>query len=186
LVSARLGPGTYKEQFAFIYRIVNKNGHIVSPKEAYLYEDKKSDFERPPFIVTFKVNNSSLNEFGLVNVHLRPAEVYNESIALKKVAENYLDNHSNKNLAIMGDFNFDCSYISGVKRDKVREILKDFKFYISDDITSSIYDNGCSLDRILVRGQQFHDKIINGSNKIFRYDLKYDITDFSTVIGSII
>ncbi|CAF1552670.1 unnamed protein product, partial [Rotaria sordida] len=51
----------------------------VEVVQAYLYEDIEDNFERPPYIGTFKVKNpgkSGIEFFTVMDVHLRPDDAY--------------------------------------------------------------------------------------------------------------
>ena len=144
----------------------------------FLYSDPDLIYDRPPHIVKFHTTNYSLslNEFSLVNVHLRPTAVVNESLALKNVVDEYKRLTNESNIAILGDMNFDCSYCSNKNKDLVRSELSDFKFYISDKVATTVSVTSCAYDRILVTGEKFNNAIVKFSNKTFRYDVEYGMT----------
>lgn len=136
-------------------------------------------FDRPPFIAEFNISDSNLSikEFTLMNVHLRPKVVYNETLGLRTVVDQYLEksNSSGKNIAIMGDFNFDCSYISAKNRELARSVLSDFAWYISDGVSTTVSASSCALDRIVMNTKLFRDSVVEFSNKTYRYDIEYNL-----------
>lgn len=72
-------------------------------------------YERPPHVANFTITDSKLSvkSFFLINVHIKPTNVLNEASELRSVVDEILSENSNHNIAVMGDFNFDCNYISG-------------------------------------------------------------------------
>lgn len=134
-------------------------------------------YDRPPYIVKFQVSNYSLSldTFSLVNVHLRPTAVLNESLELRNVVDKYKNLTKETNIAILGDLNFDCSYCSNKNKDIVRSELYDFSWYISDKVATTISTTSCAYDRILVTGDKFNSAIVQFSNKTYRYDAEFQI-----------
>ncbi|CAF0992568.1 unnamed protein product [Rotaria sordida] len=63
---------------------------------AYLYEDVPDNFERPPFIGTFKVKKpgkSGVKFFTIMNVHLRPDAAYAELLSMRVAIEDFITKH---------------------------------------------------------------------------------------------
>lgn len=111
-----------------------------------------------------------------MSVHLRPAEVLSESLELRNVVDKYKLSTNEKNIAIVGDFNLDCTYASQVKRDAVRAMLSDFTFYISDKVPTTIAQtSSCAYDRILISGDKFNNAVLKSSNKTYRYDYEWNM-----------
>ncbi len=111
----------------------------------------------------------------MINLHLRPDNVLNESLALRGAIRE-INYKYNDNILIMGDMNFDCKYMSGVKREKVRQELAEFTFYINDDISTTTSDAFCALDRILISGVNFKNSVLSGSNSTYLYYPQMNLT----------
>ena len=99
----------------------------------------------------------------------------NESLELKHVVQKYKELTNEKNVAILGDMNFDCSYCSNKNKDLVRKELDEFSWYISDKVPTTISVSSCAYDRILVTGDAFNAAIVKASNKTYRYDYEFEI-----------
>ena len=142
-------------------------------------------YDRPPYIAEFKILDSSLSikDFTLMNVHLRPTDVFTESIALRKVVDRYQAGVI-KNIAILGDFNIDCSYISAADRQSVAITLYDFTWFIRDKYATTISTSSCAYDRILINTPLFKNAVVKNSNMTYRYDLEFgmDMTEVKKFI----
>jgi hypothetical protein len=153
-------------------------------KSEYLYDDKDDKFDRPPHVVTFKIENTdlSIDEFSLCNIHLKTTDVLNESLALRDVADKHFARQGqNGNLAILGDMNFDEPYIFNKNRNSVRDVLSEFQWFINDDVSTTTSAKLSALDRILIAGPQFINAVIPETNNTWRYDLEFGITSMSEV-----
>lgn len=178
-----MGFESRKEQYAFFYRQTTKDQQIKIVKD-FVFSNEQLVFERPPHIARFKVINSKklskIREFYLANVHIRPEHVYDEALAYNNVLDDIvkvegLTDTNNYNVAIMGDYNFGCDYISAKAKEAVRTALDRFSWYISDTNPTTISTSGCAYDRILVSGNKFKSAIFPNSNRTFRYDLEYGL-----------
>ena len=49
--------------------------------------------------------------------------VVSEASGLRDVVDEILLENSNHNIAVMGDFNFDCNYISGIISKHFKELI---------------------------------------------------------------
>ena len=76
---------------------------------------------------------------------------------------------NNQNIGILGDFNFDCRYISQVSKNKVYDELTGFVWYIRDKYATTISTTSCALDRIIITGNAFNKAVVLNSNKTFNY-----------------
>lgn len=152
----------------------------ILPVSQMVYENAEKIFDRPPFIVEFKIFNTtlSIDKFTLMNIHLRPSYVLEESLALRQVVDWYyeLNSKTKRHVAILGDFNFDCSYISAANRDKVRNVLSDFTWYIRDRYATTISTKNCAYDRIISDSPELMRAIIAETNRTFRYDNQFGLT----------
>ncbi|CAF0807827.1 unnamed protein product [Brachionus calyciflorus] len=185
VISPRLGQGTHKEIYAYVYR-TKTNGSLrkIQVVKQMVHDDIEMVYDRPPFIAEFKVLDTSLSikEFTLMNLHLRPTAVFIESLGLRKVVDRYRAG-SVKNIAILGDFNIDCSYISTSDRQSVALTLNDFTWYIRDRYATTISTSNCAYDRILVNTAVFKNAIVTNSNMTYRYDLEFgmNMTEVSKI-----
>lgn len=110
----------------------------------------------------------------MINIHLKPSNVLNESLALRPVINEIYK--TNKNILIMGDMNFDCKYMSGVKKQTVRNELSEFTFYINDDVSTTTSTSLCALDRILISGDLMKNSVVPNSNQTYLYYKEFDMT----------
>ena len=152
-------------------KTANSN-QIIKVTKDYVYNDPSAIYDRPPYVAKFSIENSnlSLKEFFLGNVHIRPTNVLNETLELRYVVNEILAFGETKNIGILGDFNFDCQYISGKSRDLVRTNLTEFVWYISDKVATSIRSStSCALDRIILAGKEFNSAVVPKSNKTNHY-----------------
>ena len=198
-LSPRLGLGTYKEQYAVFYRSTTRlyrRVRTIDVEHQYVYDDVESVYDRPPHIVNIQVADPelSVNRFSLVNVHIRPTKVVNESLELRDVVDEHRRRMTTKesnddkgrhedyanNIAIMGDFNFDCDYVSRRNKRRVVSSLSDFTWYIIDGTPTTISKRQCSYDRILIAGERFKKAIVQFSNQTFFYNLQFGMSDEET------
>ena len=110
----------------------------------------------------------------MINIHLKPSNVLNESLALRGVVNEIFE--TNKNILIMGDMNFDCKYMSGVKKQKVRDEFPEFTFYINDDVSTTTSTSLCALDRILISGDLMKNSVVSNSNQTYLYYKEFNMT----------
>ena len=110
----------------------------------------------------------------MINIHLKPSNVLNESLALRGVVNEIFE--TNKNILIMGDMNFDCKYMSGVKKQKVRDEFSEFTFYINDDVSTTTSTSLCALDRILISGDLMKNSVVSNSNQTYLYYKEFNMT----------
>ncbi|BFZ15696.1 hypothetical protein BsWGS_18735 [Bradybaena similaris] len=155
--SPRLGRSTtYKEQYAFFYR--TKSVNITSQ---YLYNDTVHDyFEREPFsaeIRYYSVAKSAFRHVVLLGLHTRPEDAFNElrnlSAVMKVVAAHF--NHHADAVIGMGDFNADCSYVSGAQRRSLEIFTPSsgFSSYINDSADTTVaHSTNCAYDRVISLG----------------------------------
>ncbi len=179
-ISPRLGDGSYKEQKAYLYRNSlkdNDGSRKILVENDYVYNDLKNVYDRPPYVAHFSLINSELTvtELTMINLHLTTTSVYNESLALREVVDEIKFDY-NENIIIMGDLNFDCRYISGARRELVRQKLAEFTFYISDDVSTTTSNALCALDRILISGDSLKNSVIKGSNSTYLYYKDFGMT----------
>ncbi|CAF0994047.1 unnamed protein product [Brachionus calyciflorus] len=178
IITGPLGASSYKENYAYIYReTTDVSSRKIEVVKHFVYDDVENVYGRPPFIAEFRILDSqlSIKEFTLMNLHIRPSYVFSETSAFRTVVDRY-QNGVEKNIAIMGDLNFDCSFISGIKRNQVRSIISDFTWYINDDAATTKSTSGCAYDRILINSQKFNNAVVKGSNITYYYYLDLGLT----------
>lgn len=177
-ISERLGKSSYKEQKAFLYRnsITDNGSRKIKLRNTYVFDDKEEIYDRSPYVGQFNIENTDLpvKDFSMINLHLKPWNVLNESLALRKVVDEI--NLYNDNIIIMGDMNFDCRYIAGYKKEIVRKELSEFQFYINDDVSTTTSSALCALDRILISGSAFKNSVVEGSNSTYLYYKEFGMT----------
>jgi hypothetical protein len=119
-----------------------------------------------------------------MNVHIRPTYVVEEVTALKKAVFDHKLRYQISDIAILGDFNFDCGYCSFTKREQVRAEFPDFRWFIRDSYKTTIASTDCAYDRIMVTGSQFVNAVVPNTNQTFRYDFQYNLS--ATQVGFMI
>ena len=144
----------------------------------YVYDDIDFVYERSPYIAKFSLRNSSFPfaDFDMINLHLKPASVLNESMQLRDVINKIYTTDQTENIIIMGDMNFDCGYISTKNRLMVQSVLFEFDSFIADKVPTTIAAELCALDRIFIAGNQLKDFIVPASNKTFIYYEQFNKT----------
>ena len=117
----------------------------------------------------------------MLNVNLKPTNALVENLGLRQVVNKIYK--TDKNVLIMGNMNFDCSYMSNSKKETVRTELSEFKFFINDNVatTTSTSKSFCAMDRILATGDVLLDSVFPNSNKTYLY-----YTDFYMSLEQVI
>jgi len=158
------------------------NKIIILEKE-YVYEDSKKIYAREPYIAHFMLENSMRQkslDFWMVGLHLRPAsknDLFKEAFELRSVVDQIKKNDADASIVIMGDMNFDCTYIDKTSRYQIKTRLNDFTFYIEDGVRTTMSNVSCALDRILVNkgqlskivasyGPYYYDKYMNLESEV--------------------
>jgi len=111
-----------------------------------------------------------------MNIHARPKYVVEEVTALKKVIDDHKLRFKINDIAVLGDFNFDCDYCSFKKKELVRAEFPDFRWFIRDNYKTTIASTDCAYDRILVTGNKFINAVVPNSNQTYRYDFEYNLS----------
>ena len=164
----------------FLYNFrnsLNENGsRKIRINKTYVYNDTKQIYDRPPYVAQFQIENTGLpvKQFSMINLHLRPENVYNESLELRTVADEIYKQSIN-NVLIMGDMNFDCRYMPNYKKEIVRKQLSEFQFYINEDASTTTSLAKCALDRILISGDAFKNSVVPNSNGTYHYYTEFNI-----------
>ncbi|KAM8824117.1 deoxyribonuclease-1 [Synchiropus picturatus] len=151
IVSEPLGRSSYKERYLFVYREAT-----VSVLDSFTYDDGceacgTDTFIREPFVVKFSSVYSALQSFVLVPQHTSPDFALEETDALYDVVADVRARWDTDLLILLGDFNTDCNYVSGVEWQKIRLFTdKSFHWLIGDDVDTTVTHTHCAYDRIVV------------------------------------
>ena len=174
-LSGRVGRGSY-EQYGYVYR-----SDRVSVIAKQLYPETNDVFAREPYIVKFGVSGvRDLDELTLIGIHTQPSAADKEIDALSDVLD-YAVNSTQiaaKNVALLGDFNAGCSYVTSsewsVNRLKHRE---DVTWEIADHIDTTVSSTNCAYDRIVLRGDALRSALVDGSAGPFRYEAALNVSE---------
>ena len=171
-LSPRVGRGSY-EQYGFVYR-----ADRVSVKAAQLYPDETDVFAREPYIATFSVGEvRHLQELTLVGIHTQPSAAETEIDALSDVLDYASAQLGASNVALLGDFNAGCSYVTSaewaVNRLRHRQ---DVTWAIADHTDTTVSSTNCAYDRIVLWGEALGSALVAGSAAPFRYDAAWGLT----------
>ncbi len=129
-VSERTGRTSSKEQYGIIY----KNAELVKTTDLH---ELQEEFERPPFLATFKSGNWT---FTLAALHAKPEDAGAEIANL----EGQLLAASG-DLVVLGDLNADCSYY-----DRSRDpTFISWAWAVPDDADTTVSPGSCAYDRII-------------------------------------
>ncbi|XP_041747865.1 deoxyribonuclease gamma-like [Coregonus clupeaformis] len=177
-ISTRLGRGSYKEQFMYLYR-----HDLVRLVGSWQYEDKQPGdvdaFAREPYILRFKCLNTVLKDLVMIPVHSKPDDSVKELDELYDVFLEVTKKWKTDNVMILGDFNADGSYVSkkGMKAIRIRSDTK-FHWLIKDDVDTTVNTgNKNTYDRIVIYGNDMVNAIVRNSAKAFNFQIAYDLSE---------
>ena len=172
-----------QEQYAFYYR-----ESVFVPNEAWLHNDSQEDaFQREPFIANFgmmNLNNSITENMTFITVHAKPSEAVNETSALHDVVETYLENRTQENIILLGDFNADCSYASTYELNQLSLRQPQYLWVVPDTADTAYSSNShCAYDRVVMTGDidgRFFgrwgvDRDMSSSNVSDHYPVWFDL-----------
>lgn len=153
---------------------VSNGNRAIQVLHQYVFNDADNVYERSPFVGHFKISNTNLpiSDFYMINLHLKPTQVYEESFALRKVVTEIKHPH----IVIMGNMNFDCGYMASYKRDAFKEAFPDFTFFINDDESTTTSTTSCAYDRILINNNGLQNQVVPNSNQTNLYYLRLGLT----------
>ncbi|XP_056614675.1 deoxyribonuclease 1 like 4, tandem duplicate 1 isoform X1 [Triplophysa dalaica] len=177
-ISTRLGRGTYKEQFMFLYR-----DDLVDLIGSYQYKDDETGdedaFAREPYVLRFTCHETVLKDLVLIPVHTKPEDSVKELDELYDVFQNVKEKWETDNIMILGDFNADGNYVSEKQMHKIRiRSDKNFHWLITDDVdTTASVNNDHTYDRIVVYGNDMLEAVVPDSAKPFNFQKAYKLTD---------
>jgi deoxyribonuclease-1-like protein len=164
IVSARLGTGEMKEQYAYFY-----DSNVVKVEDSYVFPDVNDDFSREPFVARFKGQG---RVFTLAGIHIAPLKVREELRALGSVKTHIDQRFGDNNTFIMGDFNADCIYYKPIEGFDFFD--ESPRLMISNEEDTTVSPSSCAYDRVLGFGPiQSHTTEAQPFNFMqnFAYDL---------------
>ncbi|XP_078270031.1 deoxyribonuclease gamma-like isoform X1 [Rhinoraja longicauda] len=178
LISGRLGAGSYKEQYAFIYR-----HKLLSVKRSYQYPDFPSNnedaFAREPFVAWFSSPYTSVKDFVVIPLHSVPRSSAREIDALYDVYTAMRRRWRAKYFIIMGDLNADCDYVRRKEWKNIR-LRNDtnFAWLIGDGEDTTVKESThCAYDRIVLRGEKLLKAVVPDSVSVFNFKEVYGMTE---------
>ncbi|XP_072928372.1 deoxyribonuclease gamma-like [Hemitrygon akajei] len=178
IMSKRLGMGSYKEQYAFIYR-----PKLLSLKNSYQYPDSSAEtgdfFAREPFVVWFSSRYTSVKDFVIIPLHSMPTAAVCEIDALYDVYLAMKQRWRAKYFILMGDFNAGCGYVpkKAWKNIRLRNDTN-FVWLIGDETDTTVKEStNCAYDRIVLRGGKLVNAVIPNSAKVFNFMEAYGMTE---------
>lgn len=183
--SARLGRTSYKEEYAYFYRL-----STVSLVSTHQYDDGVDDgtdaFEREPYAIRIRPVGGTY-DIALVGIHVKPDHAVKEINDLVDAYYDVLNTWGINDVIIMGDLNADCSYARESDLsplDIYNPNTFDWVIGFEEDTTVSL-NTDCAYDRFIVSGPNVQQAVIPGSEGIFLFDdyfgisnsVAYDLSD---------
>jgi len=168
LLSERLGRSSSKEQYAYFFR-----KKYITVTNAWQFPVALNWFERPPYIVQFRISKTDNNKNFASNViavgiHVKPDDAVKEIDKLRDVYTEITKNpkFTTGNILFMGDFNAGCSYVPDHKwKDiRLRNETDKFKWFIGDDADTTVTNSVCPYDRFV------GTKSVQGTASVFKFD----------------
>ena len=156
--SSRAGRSTSKEQYGIIY----KNNIELIELEDY-NPDELDRWERPPIRAVFNVSGYL---FTAYNIHTKPSDVPNEMDYLEEI----ITDEDKGNIIILGDLNADCDYYDRSEENN----FDTWNWLIEDDDDTTVGQNICSYDRIIINDNMYPEYIDKG---IRRKSINSDLSD---------
>jgi len=179
VASERLGRTSYKEQYAYFYRLdrlqfLGDHQYDDGP------DDGNDDFEREPYSALFQpVGKGQESQFVVTGIHAKPDHAVAEIGYLYKSYVDVLNHWNTPNIIIMGDFNAGCSYANEEKLMS-KQFYYDgiFDWIIGWDADTTVSMNtDCPYDRIVVTGTGLRAAVIPGSAGIDLFDDRYGLSN---------
>uniref|UniRef100_A0A8D3CUR0 Deoxyribonuclease n=2 Tax=Scophthalmus maximus TaxID=52904 RepID=A0A8D3CUR0_SCOMX len=179
IVSEPLGRSSYKERYLFLYR-----EHTVSVAKNYTYDDGcepcgTDAFSREPFVVMFSSDHTAVKNFVLIPQHTSPDSAVKEVNALYDVVADVRSRWNTNDIALLGDFNTGCNYVSGSDWQQIRLFTdKSFHWLISDEADTTVSHTNCPYDRIVVTTDMMKG-VVPSTAEVYDYmtdmNLKHDL-----------
>ncbi|OQV13596.1 putative Deoxyribonuclease-1 [Hypsibius exemplaris] len=163
--SPRVGKNKSFEQYVFIYRVDK-----VQPLESHLYPDSPANqqFVRDPFFTKFRLLGSqkgktgSATEFVLGTIHTAPDEAVPEIRNLLPSFDWAVQNFSNADVLVLGDYNAACTYVrpSDWPRIPLRTESR-FTWIVPDTMDTTSMTTHCAYDRAVYLGTLFRNAFVS-------------------------
>ncbi|XP_061478006.1 deoxyribonuclease gamma [Rhineura floridana] len=185
VVSNRLGRKTYKEQYAFFYRL-----KMVSVKQTYQYPDRQPGNEdalsREPFVVWFSSPKTAVREFVIIPLHTTPEMAVREIDELYDVYLDVKQHLKSENVIFLGDFNAGCGYVAKKHWKNIRlRNHTEFVWLIDDKTDTTVKaSTHCPYDRIVLRGDKLRSAIVPNSANIFDFQSAFSMTEVQALAVS--
>uniref|UniRef100_A0A8D2L173 Deoxyribonuclease 1 like 3 n=1 Tax=Varanus komodoensis TaxID=61221 RepID=A0A8D2L173_VARKO len=178
VVSNRLGRKSYKEQYAFFYRL-----KMVSVKQTYQYPDLQPGDEdalsREPFVIWFSSPKTVAKEFVIIPLHTTPEMSVREIDELYDVYLDVKQHWASKNFIFMGDFNAGCGYVAKKHWKNIRlRNHTQFVWLIGDNCDTTVKaSTRCPYDRIVLHGDKLINAVVANSATIFDFQSAFSMTE---------
>ncbi|XP_054710167.1 deoxyribonuclease-1-like [Uloborus diversus] len=172
-ISERLGRGTAKEQYAYLYRADRLN--LVRSK---VYPDEDDLFMRPPFIALFTTPTlRDVRSMLAIGVHTQPKNAANETSSMATVYDYAKEEFKVEDAIMMGDMNAGCANVR-MSDWKWIELWnrQEFFWHIGHDRDTTVSPNCCPYDRIVTAGLNMEDAVIEDSAGPFNFKDEYGLT----------
>ena len=165
----RLGRTSSKEQYWVIYDTAR-----FTVLETDTWPDTDDIFEREPYAVYFKSNNSF--DFILINSHIQPRAAEKEIAMLPDVAGYYRNLWNDPDVFIVGDLNADGSYFD---ESLLEQIFPPDQYYhiITNEYDTTTGANSNTYDRFIITLSAL--KYFTGTFGVIRFDEEYDFSQYS-------
>ncbi|GFT77550.1 deoxyribonuclease-1 [Nephila pilipes] len=180
-ISERVGRGSAKEQYAYIYR--NDKFKFLS---GHIYPDRKDDFMRPPYLAHFATPTlRDLDSMVFIGIHTQPKYAANETSALANVYDYVVKTFKVENAMLMGDMNAGCANVRISDWDSIELWRRpEFTWLITHDYDTTLSINCCPYDRIIIAGDELVDAVVQDSVGPFKYRDLYGIsTDMALAVS---
>lgn len=166
VISERLGRGSAKEQYAYIYRS-DKLVHLKS----MTYPDPDDEFMRPPYIAQFATPTlRDMQSMIAIGIHTQPKNAGNETSSLATVYDYAVKTFKVKDAIIMGDMNAGCANVRISDWDTIELWRRtEFIWLINHDIDTTLSTNCCPYDRFVIAGDNMEEAVIWDSINAYKY-----------------
>jgi endonuclease/exonuclease/phosphatase family metal-dependent hydrolase len=169
-VSERLGSGSHKEQYAYMYRVDR-----VKIADVFVISGYHNTIERPPYVALIHPieNGVTHSPFISIGIHTRPSDAVSEINALVGVYEKATRHFNTKVALLMGDFNAACGSVSNKKFDLLT-LTKDKRFmWLINEASNVATGSNCAYDRFVAAGG--FEKFVTKKASVFRFDTEYGL-----------
>jgi len=166
-IGPRQGRSSSKEQYWVIY-----NAAKIAVLEEESWHDEDDNFERAPYAVYFKTNDTF--DFILLNNHIQPSSAESEIRAVSDIAAYYADLWNDPDVLIVGDFNADGKYFNSLLLDTIFPETE-YKIIFTDEDTTLAQSRN-TYDRFIITNSAIED--FTGGFGVIRFDEAYDFDGY--------